>query len=36
MDVDGQEYTAVDMFSRKHLALPSSSGILILEQYIPD
>ena len=28
MDVDGQEYTAVDMFSRKHLVLPSSSGIL--------
>ena len=28
MDVDGQEYTAADMFSRKHLVLPSSSGIL--------
>ena len=28
MDVDGQEYTAQDMFSRKHLVLPSSSGIL--------
>jgi len=26
--VDGQEYTAADMFSRKHLVLPSSSGIL--------
>ena len=28
MDVDGQQYTAQDMFSRKHLVLPSSSGIL--------
>ena len=28
MDVDGQEYSAADMFSRKHLVLPSSSGIL--------
>ena len=28
MDVDGQQYTAEDMFSRKHLVLPSSSGIL--------
>jgi hypothetical protein len=28
MDVDGQDYTAADMFSRKHLVLPSSSGIL--------
>ena len=28
MDVDGQEYSAGDMFSRKHLVLPSSSGLL--------
>ena len=28
MDVDGQEYSFADMFSRKHMILPSSSGLL--------
>ena len=28
MDVDGQEYSFADMFSRKHMVLPSSSGLL--------
>ena len=28
MDVDGQEYSFADMFSRKHMILPSSSGLI--------
>ena len=28
MDVDGQEYSFAEMFSRKHMGLPSSSGLL--------
>jgi len=28
MDVDGQEYEAADIFSRKHLVIPASSGML--------
>lgn len=28
MDIDGQDYVREDMFSHKHLVLPSSSGVL--------
>ena len=28
MDIDGKDYAPLDMFSRKHAVLPSSSGIL--------
>ena len=28
MDVDGQEYKYADMFSRKHMVLPASSGLM--------